>query len=55
MLHYSVMFSLINVTKILIELFNADPNIKNKMGICIVNDSSEKVKIIYFFISISLF
>ena len=32
LLHYSVMFSLINVTKILIELFNADPNIKNKAG-----------------------
>ena len=32
LLHYSVMFSLLNVTKCLIEKFNADPNKKNKAG-----------------------
>ena len=57
LLHYSVMFSLINVTKILIELFNADPNIKNKAGMTplhiICSNKDKNIFLLIYYININ--
>ena len=51
LLHYAVMFSILNVTRCLIEKFNADPNKKNKAGMTPLHlICSNKKKHIFLFI-----